>query len=287
MPHLDSDLLRTYLAIVEAGSVTRGAQRINRSQSATSLQLKQLEDVVGGPLVTRHGRGVAPTPAGERLIPVARQVTGTLDAALASFRSDELAGRLRIGVAGDVGGEILGDVLAAFCRDHPRMELEVHCALGDGFGMALKRGQLDLAVYETPEIGPGQETLRTDRLVWMTSRHHDAARRDPLPVAVFDRNCWWRDVALSDLSTAGRRYRTVFTSENAAGVRAAVASGMAVALLSEGNRKEEMVALKDIAPPRPSYLVLDQAPQARAPAARALCEAIRRTLNEKSKNANS
>ncbi|MFC7706298.1 LysR family transcriptional regulator [Plastorhodobacter daqingensis] len=287
MPHLDSDLLRTFLAIVEAGSVTRGAERIHRSQSATSLQLKQLEVVVGEPLVSRHGRGVVPTPAGERLIPVARQVTGMLDAALAGFRTDELAGRLRIGISEDVAREALADVLAAFCRDHPRMELDVHCALGDGFGIALKRGQLDLAVYEMPEIGPGQERMRTDRLVWMASRKHDVAARDPLPVAVFDRSCWWRDVALSDLSAAGRAYRTVFTSENASGVRAAVASGMAVALLSEGDRDTDLIALKDIAPPRPSYLVLDKAPQSRGPAVEALSNAIRRTLNEKPKNAHS
>lgn len=287
MPHLDSDLLRTFLAIVEAGSVTRGAARIHRSQSATSLQLKQLEVVVGEPLVTRHGRGVAPTPAGERLIPVARQVTGMLDAALASFRTDELAGRLRIGIAEDVAREALADVLAAFCRDHPRMELEVHCALGDGFGIALKRGQLDLAVYEMPEIGPGQERLRTDRLVWMASRNHDVAARDPLPVAVFDRSCWWRDVALSDLSAAGRAYRTVFTSENASGVRAAVASGMAVALLSAGDRDADLIELEDIASPRSSYLVLDKAPQARGPAVEALIGAIRRAVAEKSKNAHS
>ena len=285
MPNLDSDLLRTFLAITEAGSVTGGAQRIHRSQSATSLQLKQLEDVVGEPLVTRHGRGVAPTPAGERLIPVARQVIGMLDAALARFRTDELAGRLRIGIAEDVARMALSNVLAAFCRDHPRMELDVHCSLGDGFGSALKRGQLDLAVYETPEIGPGQERLRTDRLVWMTSRNHDVAARDPLPVAVFDRSCWWRDVALSDLSAAGRAYRTVFTSENASGVRAAVASGMAVALLSENERDPELITLTDIAPPRPSCLVLDKAPQARGAAVEALSEAIRRALTEKSKNA--
>lgn len=280
MPHLDSDLLRTFLAIVEAGSVTRGAEHIHRSQSATSLQLKQLEEVVGEPLVTRHGRGVVPTAAGERLLPVARQVTGILDEALAGFRTDELVGRLRIGIPEDVARLALADVLAAFCRDHPRIELEVHCALGDGFGTALTRGHLDLAVYETPEIGRGQERLRSGRLIWMASRRHDAAARDPLPVAVFDRSCWWRHVALSDLATVGRAHRTVFTSENAAGVRAAVASGMAVALLSEGENDADLIALEEIAPPRPSYLVLDAAPQTCGPAVEALSVAIRCALSK-------
>jgi DNA-binding transcriptional LysR family regulator len=72
MPQLDSDHLRTFLAIAEAGSVTGGALRINRSQSATSLQIRQLEDVVGKPLFRRHGRGVTLTAAGDLLLPVAR-----------------------------------------------------------------------------------------------------------------------------------------------------------------------------------------------------------------------
>lgn len=278
MPDLDSNLLRTFLAIVETGSVTGGAGRINRSQSATSLQLKQLEKVVGEPLLARHGRGVVPTPAGDRLIPIARQVAGTLDAALASFRTDELTGRLRIGIAEDMARDLLAEVLAAFCRDHPRMELEVHCALGDGFRTALERGMLDLAVYDAPKIGPGQERLRTERLLWMASRNHDAARRDPMPVAIFDRACWWRDAALADLAASGRAYRTVFTSENASGVRAAVASGMAVALMNSTGAVEDLIDLPELATPRRSYLVLHAAPAARGSAVDALANAIRRTI---------
>lgn len=278
MPQLESDLLRTFLAIVEAGSVTGGAARIHRSQSATSLQLKQLEKVVGEPLLARHGRGVVPTPAGERLVPVAREVTGTLDAALASFRADEVAGRLRIGIAEDVAREVLGGVLTAFCRAHPRMELEVHCALGDDFSGALARGKLDLAVYDVPEIGASQERLRSENLVWMAARDHDAARRTPLPVAVFDRACWWRDVALADLSAAGRSYRTVFTSESVVGVRAAVVAGMAVALLAESAQGDDLITLPEIASARPSHLVLDVARDVEGKAMDALCTAIRAAL---------
>lgn len=278
MPRLDSDLLRTFLAIVEAGSVTGGAARIHRSQSATSLQLKQLEEVMGLPLLARHGRGVVPTAAGERLLPVARQVTGALDAALAGFRGDRIAGRLRIGIAEEIARDVLDAVLADFRRDHPRIELEIHCALGDGFQAALARGRLDMAVYETGTIAPGQELLRTEHLMWMTSRHHDAARRDPLPVAVFDRACWWREAALADLSDAGRTYHTVLSSESASGVRAAVAAGMAVALLSARVRGDDLIALPEMAPPRPSYLVLDLARGARGAAADALSHAMKRAL---------
>ena len=58
MENLDSDLLRTFVAVAEAGSVTEGAARIHRSQSATSLQIKRLEAILSQPVFDRHGRGV-------------------------------------------------------------------------------------------------------------------------------------------------------------------------------------------------------------------------------------
>lgn len=280
MPKLESDLLRTFLAIVDAGSVTAGAARIHRSQSATSLQLKQLEDVVGQALVSRHGRGVEPTPAGARLIPVARRVTGALDTALASFHEAEIEGRLRLGLAEGVAHDIQSNVLAAFCRRHSQVELEVHCALGDGFDKALRNGDLDLAVYESAELTGTQELLRTERLVWMTARNHDAAQRDPLPVAMFDHSCWWREAAMADLVRSERNWRTVFTSESVAGVRAAVEAGMAVSLISERHRPAGLSVLSDIAPPRPSYLVLEKARSVSGPALDALTEAIRAAVND-------
>jgi len=231
--HLDSDLLRTFLAVVEAGSVTAGARRIHRSQSATSLQIKQLERVVGRPVLRRHGRGVAPTAAGERLLPIARQIIGTLDATLAGLRQEGPAGRLRIGLPDDYGRSVLAHIVADFAREHPRVELEVTCSLGDGFGTALRSGALDVAVHELPAVPGGAELLRTERLVWMTSRFHDLATQDPLPVVLFDRACWWRDAALDDLVASGRRHHTVFPSESTVGVRTAVASGIAVGMLSE------------------------------------------------------
>ena len=161
MPHLESDLLRTFLAIVEAGSITGGAERIHRSQSATSLQLKQLELVVGRPVLRRHGRGVVLTSAGEQLLTVARQVTGALDTTLDELRQDGLAGRLRIGLPDDYGRSELARIVAGFAREHPRVELEVTCALGDGFGKALRSGGLDVAVHELPEVPLGAELLRT------------------------------------------------------------------------------------------------------------------------------
>ena len=97
---LDSDLLRTFLAVADAGTVTGGAARIYRSQSAASVQIKQLEDLLGQPVFKRHGRGVVLSRVGEVLEPVARQVIQALDAAMAEITGGGLEGSLRIGRTG-------------------------------------------------------------------------------------------------------------------------------------------------------------------------------------------
>lgn len=275
MARLDSEHLRTFLAIAEAGSVTGGADRINRSQSAASLQMRLLEDIVGTPLFHRHGRGVTLTQAGDRLLPVARRVTQSLDATLAELRGDGLTGRLRIGLPDDHSRSALATIVADFAARHPDVELEVQCALGAGFGAAIKAGALDLAIHEVPEPGAGDEVLREDELVWMGRRDRDFGAGEPLPVAVFDRDCWWRDAALSGLESAGRSYRVVFTSESGIGVRAAVHAGIAAGLLNASVRDDTLAPVLNLPLRYASYLVLQTGRGVNGAAVTAMRNAIR------------
>jgi len=275
MTRLNSEHLRTFLAIHDAGSVTGGGARVGRSQSATSLQIKLLEQIVGRPLFRRHGRGVVLTPAGETLLPTARAVVGSLDAALSELQGGGLRGRIRVGVPDDHSRYDLAAILADFATQHPEVELEAHCALGSEFGRALHAGRLDLAVYEVPEPTGRQEVLRRDRLRWMGRADRDLAALDPLPVAVFDRDCWWRDLALSGLEAAGRRHRIVLSSESALGVRAAVRAGIAAGLMSDTEDVTGLAPLDDLPDGYPSYLVLNRAADAGGPVCDAMGDAIR------------
>ena len=103
MENLDSDLLRTFVAVAEAGSVTDGAARIHRSQSATSLQIKRLESILGRPVFDRHGRGVVLSDAGQTLLFVAKDVTARLDAVQREISHNSVSGKLRLGIPDDHG----------------------------------------------------------------------------------------------------------------------------------------------------------------------------------------
>lgn len=230
---IDSELLRTFLAVCDSGSISRGAERILRSQSAVSLQIKRLEELVGQPLFERHGRGVVPTAAGEALRPVAERVAALLDTTLAALRADGMAGRLAIGIPDEFGQSILPRALAAFTREHPNVELTVRCALSADFATAIDRGELDLAVYDSDVRPPDSELLREQRIGWATSRRHGAHMREPLPLALFDRDCWWRAHALDALRRTGREFRVVYSSESVAGIVAAIEAGIAVGLLQD------------------------------------------------------
>ena len=113
---LDSELLRTFLAVAESGSFSKGAQRIFRSQSAVSLQIKQLEQVLGQAVFQRQARGVSLTPVGEQLCPTAEQVIGLLDETVGRLRSNPLQGSIRIGIPDEYGDSLLPGVIADFAR---------------------------------------------------------------------------------------------------------------------------------------------------------------------------
>lgn len=278
MAQLESELLRTFLAVAEAGSVTEGAARVFRSQSAASLQLKRLEATVGRPLFHRHGRGVTLTDAGRRLLPVARDVTERLDGALRDLAPGGLRGRLRLGIPDDQGRTRLARIIATVARSHPLLELEVTCAQSTSFADDLARGRLDIAVYEVESLSPGEERLAEEPTVWAAARHRDVAAIDPLPVALFDHACWWRDAALVSLRERGRPFRVVFSSHSVAGVLAAVEAGVGVGLLGRESIGEGLMLLGEDAgfgPTPPSTLVVATGPAGESAAVRAMKTAIR------------
>ncbi len=245
MENLDSDLLRTFVAVARAGSVTEGAEQIHRSQSATSLQIKRLEVIVGHPVFERHGRGVVLSAVGRRLLPIAQEVTSRLDVALRDLSKEAVTGKLRIGIPDDHGRTKLAHIIAAFTRQHPHVELDVTCALSTGFPGALEKGALDLAIYEVQTLGPHEELLFEDPTCWLSSTKVDFTACDPLPLAVFDQACWWRDAAIGSLESSGKPYRIVYSSQSVSGVLAAVEAGIAVGLLARSSLHAGLSVVND------------------------------------------
>jgi len=241
LPGLDIDLLRTFALIAEEGSFTRAADRVGRTQSAVSLQVKRLEEIVGHRVFVRGKGGIVQlTPQGRNLLGRATELMSLNDEIVGSIRSQPKHAEVRLGLPEDYTGLDVPKMLAEFAEANPGISVEVFGAPSCALVPLLKAGELDLMVCEEgvePRRWPS-EVLWRGRLHWITSKNHDAHLIDPLPLSLSPSNCpwrpsWlaectWRGAALHALERVGRAYRVVSSSPNLASQQAAVLGGFAV-----------------------------------------------------------
>jgi DNA-binding transcriptional LysR family regulator len=228
---LQLDWLRAFVAAVDTGSLTAAARQIYRSQSAVSMQLKKLEEVVGKPLLTRDPRRLSLTPVGADLLVYARRMLELHAEALAAIHGPHITGRIRLGVPDDYAMAYLTPVLRLFSTRYPNIEVTLVCEQSTALIPLIERSELDLAVVTRDHPGRGSLLFR-EGLVWVGAEQHEAWRRDPLPIAVHEVGSLARAIALAAVSAQKRNYRIVYHSPSVAGQHAAAASGMAIAVLT-------------------------------------------------------
>jgi DNA-binding transcriptional LysR family regulator len=232
MQPLDSDLMRSFLAVADAGSVTAAAGRLFRTQSAVSLQVKRLEESLGQPLFDRQARGVVLTPRGEQLVPYARRVVALLDEAAIALREKPLVGPVRVGIPDEYSSTVVPRVLAAFDERHEGVQVSVRVDHSSAQIAALEADEIDLGViYDWAYVQDG-EVLCIDPTVWVTSVAHAQHLRRPVPVAVYFQSEWSRDYVEVSLNRLGIDWRAAWACDMAGGFRVAVTTGMAIAPLS-------------------------------------------------------
>jgi DNA-binding transcriptional LysR family regulator len=233
IPNLDLDLLKTFIAIADTGSFTRAAEDIGRTQSAVSMQIKRLEEIVGRPVFARDGRHNRLTIDGEKLLDYARRIVTLNDEAVTAFTQPELTGTVRFGTPDDYADRFLPEILARFARTHPLVEVDVECRNSEHLVQLVRRGELDVSLI-TSEFGGGStETVRTESLVWVVSQRHCPHLQPVLPVAVSQVGCTWRRMTMETLEALERPYRIAYASSNSNAVNAAVLSGLAVGVVPQ------------------------------------------------------
>lgn len=233
IPNLDIDLMKTFLAIADTGSFTRAADEVNKTQSAVSMQMKRLEELLGRPLFARDGRASRITADGERLVDYARRLVKLNDEAVSTFQRPELTGTVRFGTPDDYADRFLPEILARFARTHPLVTVDVDCMQTANLFERTRRGEMDLALVTFGCDISTDEPVRREPLVWVSSARHSTHLLDVLPLAVSHVNCEWRSTVLKALEKIGRQYRVAYSSPNSNAVNAAVQSGLAVGAVPE------------------------------------------------------
>ena len=169
---LDLELLRSFVSVVDAGGFTRAGERVHRTQSTVSQQIKRLEDDVGQPLLNRSGKDVTPTEAGERLLSYARRLLALAEEARDVVARPESEGAVRLGVPEDFAAYRLAKLLAAFSRSHPGLRLDVRADQSANLKRELERGELDLALFKRAAGEKGGIAVWPERVHWVTSKSH-------------------------------------------------------------------------------------------------------------------
>jgi DNA-binding transcriptional LysR family regulator len=231
METLDPDLLKTFLAFVDSGSLAQAASSVGRSPSAVTAQMQRLEEIVGEPLLAPQGRGRGLTPAGEDLVGHARRILAVHREAWLALKGARAAGRVAIGTTQDFADSGLPDLLRAFAVSHPRVRIELRVGRSAELAQALQSGSLDLAIVMRQAAAPDEVGVLREPMIWLCSQRGLASsRQEELPLALLDPYCGFREAAIAALDATGRRYRIAAGSASLAGLRTAVNAGVALTL---------------------------------------------------------
>lgn len=229
---LDLVLLRSFVAVIECGSVLRAATRLGRSQSAISMQMQRLEAVVGRPLFHRDGKSLRPNPAGEELLLNARRLLRLSDQLLTGMSHNQDRGLVRLGVPEDYAPYLVLPLISSFAETHPLAEIELTCEPSSALLVRLKAGHLDIALV-TRYPQQNYPVLRREQFVWAAHPQHEVWLRRPLPVALFEAGDIARHYAVESLQDAELAFRIVCSSRSLHGLIAVAQAGLAVVGLVE------------------------------------------------------
>lgn len=246
LTNLPTDLLRTFIAVVELGGHSKAGAVLGRSQPAISLQIRRLEDLIRTPLLSQEGRAIHPTPAGEALLSYAREMVRINDEAVRYFHRSDMNGVLRIGLPTDYAVAFLQNTLTGFRRSHPDVDLEIHCDLSRELLQHLRSDDLDIIVATMPTGRmPYLSRAWVEQPVWAASEALELTGDRPVPLGAHLEGCDYRSRMVEALDGAARRWRIVYTGPGISGLQNAVLNGLCVTALTRATMLPGMRELQE------------------------------------------
>lgn len=231
--NLQIDYLRTFIAVADTHGFTSAGRRVNRTQSAVSMQIKRLENEIGMPLFKRIGKTVQLTKDGSQLIEYARRIVKEHDDAVRSLSRPALKGMIRFGSPEHYTTGILPKLLARFASSYPEVLVEMHCENSDAIKRSVDTDELDIGLCTN--IYKGGRVIFHDPVVWVADPGFVIQKNRYVSLAVFEKDCIFRSWALRALERAGIKYRIVYVSRSMSGILDAVRAGLAIAPIVKSN----------------------------------------------------
>ncbi len=239
MRNLDVTTLRSFVAVAQSGGVTRAAGFLNLTQSAVSMQIKRLEELLGVALLERANRAVSLTPAGEQFLAYARRMVELNDEAFARLTDQKFEGEVVLGVPHDIVYPVIPQVLKRFNAEFPRMKVQLIASNTRALKAQFGRGECDLILTTEPGPGEGGESLATVPLRWIGAPGGVAFRQSPVRLA-FGRSCKFRPIAQEVLSRAGLDWEMAVETDSDRTIEATISADLAISAMLEGTSPPQL-----------------------------------------------
>ncbi len=271
MRSLNPDHLKTLTEVVQLESFTRAAKRLNLSQPAVSLQIRELEARLGVRLVDRMGKRAYATAAGRELIDHARRINSEMETALASMRrhKEGWLGRVRLGASTTALIYHLAPVLQRLRLEQPNIDLLVTSGTTSAVVERILRNEIDLGVVSLPVVERMVEVtpLKEERLVaifpaGMPDIPDEITPADfaQLTLILEHARAHVKMLIIDWLSRSGFEPRPAMELDNMEAVKRMVAAGLGASIIPAGAigdvARDADIAVRELCPPLSRTLAL-------------------------------
>lgn len=235
MRNLDVTTLRSFVAVADLGGVTKAAGFLHLTQSAVSMQLKRLEELLSVALLDRSGRGIGLTAEGEQFLGYARRMVTLNDEVIRRLTHEEYEGEITLGVPHDIVYPVIPRVMQQFAAAFPRVRVHLVSQFTRALIPQFQRGEIDLILTTESGTSPGAEDLCTLPMAWIGAPGGACWRRRPLRFASGN-VCVFRATAIRALDSAGIEWELAVDTASDRTVEATVSADLGVMAMIEGTQ---------------------------------------------------
>lgn len=226
-PNLSTELLRSFITVVEKEGFIRASEHLYKTQSTISQHIRRLENELNTPLFMPEGRRRVLTPAGHLMLGYAKRLLALQQEAQLALKQTTVEGEICLGVSRSIGEQIIPELLVQFARFYPGLRLLVETGYSNELIQRYNKGDYDLLL--TLERNPLEgEVLGIEPMVWIGSVDFTWEQTKPLPIAGYAAPCQFREAGIQALNQQGIAWQMIYSTNSLSSLMAAVRLGLAV-----------------------------------------------------------
>jgi DNA-binding transcriptional LysR family regulator len=240
MINIPTDLLRTFVAVVDLRSFTKAAASLGVTQPAVSAQIKRLQFLIGDDIFDRSTQGVSLTPRGDIVISYARRLLSLNDQIVHlgdGGARPELV--IRVGTPNDYVASILPDTLARFREQRPEVRFLVRTGYYDSLARQLRSGEIDLLAGLSMAPPPDARRCLAREVVWAHGKTTSFDPNGPVPLVTYGASCMYHRLATRALKEAGLDWEDVFTGPSFTSLKSAIDAGLGVMAITRRRANQD------------------------------------------------